>query len=82
MICGCAAWSHVDAGDPTGVGILFFVFTAQADSRDGRIARRHLEWWPADRLPTADLVEDLPICSRRRSGHASRRAAVLRRVSL
>ncbi len=52
---------HVDAGDPE-VGILFFIFTAQADSRTvGTSPDGELIWWPADRLPTADLVEDLPI---------------------
>ena len=57
-LCGVA---HVDAG-AGGVGILFFIFTAQADSRAvGPSPDGALEWWPADRLPTADLVEDLPI---------------------
>lgn len=57
-LCGVV---HVDAGDPR-VGILFFVFTARTESRataaspDGA-----LEWWPIERLPLADMVEDLPI---------------------
>lgn len=52
---------HVDAGDPR-VGILFFVFTARAASRAvGSSPDGDLEWWPTDRLPVADMVEDLPI---------------------
>lgn len=57
-LCGVV---HVDVGAPN-TGILFFIFTAQADSRTvSPSAEGALEWWPADRLPTADLVEDLPI---------------------
>lgn len=57
-LCGVA---HVDAGNP-GVGILFFIFTAQADSQTVSVSPEGaLEWWPIARLPTADLVEDLPI---------------------
>jgi 8-oxo-dGTP diphosphatase len=57
-LCGVA---HVDAGNST-VGILFFIFTAQADSRAvGPSSEGTLEWWPINGLPTADLVEDLPI---------------------
>jgi 8-oxo-dGTP diphosphatase len=57
-LCGVA---HVDAGNPT-VGILFFIFTAQTDSRAvGPSSEGTLEWWPINGLPTADLVEDLPI---------------------
>lgn len=52
---------HADAGDPA-VGILFFVFTARAESREiGASPDGDLEWWPADRLPTSGLVEDLPV---------------------
>lgn len=51
---------HADAGDPA-VGILFFVFTAAADSRDtAPCPDGALAWWPADALPTAKMVEDLP----------------------
>ncbi len=57
-LCGVV---HVDAGDP-GVGILFFVFTAKADSRAvGASPDGVLEWWPTDRLPLSEMVEDLPI---------------------
>jgi len=52
---------HADAGDPS-VGILFFVFTAQATSKEiGASPDGTLEWWPVDRLPTAEMVEDLPV---------------------
>jgi len=52
---------HADAGDPA-VGILFFVFTAQTASREvGPSPDGTLEWWPIDRLPTSDMVEDLAI---------------------
>lgn len=51
---------HADAGDPA-VGILFFVFTAVADSRQTLpCSDGVLEWWPADALPTDRMVEDLP----------------------
>lgn len=57
-LCGVA---HVDAGAPN-VGVLFFIFTAQAAGRAVTPSSEGaLEWWPTDRLPTADLVEDLPI---------------------
>jgi 8-oxo-dGTP diphosphatase len=52
---------HADAGDP-GVGILFFVFTAQATSKQiGPSPDGTLEWWPIDRMPASDMVEDLAI---------------------
>lgn len=52
---------HADAGDPA-VGILFFVFTAVADTRDtAPCPDGALEWWPVDRLPAAKMVEDLPV---------------------
>ena len=52
---------HADAGDPS-VGILFFVFTAQAASKEiGASPDGTLEWWPVDRLPTTEMVEDLPV---------------------
>lgn len=52
---------HADAGDP-GVGILFFVFTATTDTRDaGPCPDGTLAWFPADALPTEELVEDLPV---------------------
>lgn len=56
-----AAVVSVDAGDPT-LGILFFVFTAHADTRDViPSAEGALEWHPQAALPLADLVEDLPV---------------------
>lgn len=52
---------HADAGDPT-VGILFFVFTAIAESRHVQPSEEGgLEWWPIDALPSERLVEDLPV---------------------
>ena len=52
---------HADAGD-LSVGILFFVFTAQAASREvGPSPDGVLEWWPVDRLPATEMVEDLPV---------------------
>ena len=52
---------HADAGDPA-VGILFFVFTARAASKEiGPSPEGTLEWWPIDRLPAAEMVEDLPV---------------------
>jgi 8-oxo-dGTP diphosphatase len=52
---------HADAGDPA-VGILFFVFTARAASKEiGPSPEGTLEWWPVDRLPAAAMVEDLPV---------------------
>lgn len=51
---------HADAGD-LAVGILFFVFTAVADSRQTLpCSDGVLEWWPTDALPTDRMVEDLP----------------------
>ncbi len=51
---------HADAGDPA-VGILFFVFTAAADSGEtAPCPDGTLEWWPVDQLPIERLVEDLP----------------------
>jgi 8-oxo-dGTP diphosphatase len=56
-----AAIVHADAGDPV-TGILFFVFTARAASRDvGPSPDGVLEWWPIDGLPASELVEDLPV---------------------
>ena len=52
---------HADAGDPA-VGILFFVFTAQVASPEvGPSPDGTLEWWPVDRLPASEMVEDLPV---------------------
>jgi 8-oxo-dGTP diphosphatase len=52
---------HADAGDPN-LGILFFVFTAQADSRHVTPSEEGaLEWHRQDALPLADMVEDLPV---------------------
>ncbi len=52
---------HADAGDPN-LGILFFVFTAQADSTAVTPSDEGaLEWHRQDALPLADMVEDLPV---------------------
>ena len=52
---------HADAGDPR-LGILFFVFTAAAPSRQVTSGEEGtLAWWPINALPTESLVEDLPI---------------------
>jgi 8-oxo-dGTP diphosphatase len=52
---------HADAGDPA-VGILFFVFTARAASKEiGVSPEGTLEWWPVDRLSETEMVEDLPV---------------------
>jgi 8-oxo-dGTP diphosphatase len=52
---------HADAGDPA-VGILFFVFTARAASKEiGPSPEGMLEWWSVDRLPASEMVEDLPL---------------------
>ena len=54
-----AAVVTIDAGDP-GLGILMFVFMGWSDSRE--ISPSHegeLHWAPVDRLPKAELVEDL-----------------------
>lgn len=52
---------HADAGDPA-TGILFFVFSAVADSRSVRSSEEGaLEWWPVTALPTDHLVEDVPV---------------------
>jgi 8-oxo-dGTP diphosphatase len=51
---------HVDVGDPLQ-GVLFFVFTAVADSKATQPSREgELEWFPISALPTAEMVEDLP----------------------
>jgi len=43
-------------------GILMFVFTAAAESRDVIPSTEgNLEWVPRDRLDSLDLVEDLPV---------------------
>lgn len=52
---------HADAGDPN-VGVLFFVFTGQSDSRDVIPCEEGaLEWHRQDALPFAEMVEDLPV---------------------
>jgi 8-oxo-dGTP diphosphatase len=52
---------HADAGDPV-TGILFFVFTATADSKIVRASEEGaLKWWPINALPTDRLVVDLPV---------------------
>ncbi len=52
---------HADAGDPA-VGILFFVFTAAATSKEVRPSPEgELHWAPIAALPVERLVEDLPV---------------------
>lgn len=56
-----AAVVHADAGDPQ-LGILFFVFTAWADTRDVvESPEGTLEWVSLFALPMEDMVSDLPI---------------------
>lgn len=51
---------QIDAGQPAG--ILMFVWTARAASRAVTASGEgSLEWHPADRLPSADLVDDLAV---------------------
>ncbi|MBN2302870.1 MAG: 8-oxo-dGTP diphosphatase [Anaerolineae bacterium] len=51
---------HVDVGHNNG--ILVFVFSAEADSRDFTNSDEGtLEWVPRDRIHTLPLVEDLPV---------------------
>jgi 8-oxo-dGTP diphosphatase len=52
---------HVDVDDPIR-GVLFFVFTATAPSK--QVVPTHdgsLEWISAHNLPLAEMVEDLPV---------------------
>jgi 8-oxo-dGTP diphosphatase len=52
---------HVDVDDPTR-GVLFFVFTASAPSK--QVVPTHdgsLEWIAVRDLPFAEMVEDLPV---------------------
>jgi 8-oxo-dGTP diphosphatase len=52
---------HVDVDDPT-LGVLFFVFTATAPGK--QLVSTHegsLEWFNAQDLPFAEMVEDLPV---------------------
>lgn len=52
---------HADAGDPA-VGVLFFVFTVAADTREVTpSAEGDLAWVPVTALPAAEMVEDLPV---------------------
>jgi 8-oxo-dGTP diphosphatase len=52
---------NVDAGDPQ-TGIMLFVFTAGARSRQTRASTEGtLEWIPRSRLLDCALVEDLPV---------------------
>jgi len=56
-----AAVVQVDAGDP-GTGVLFFVFTARAATREvGPCPDGDLLWLPVNRLPWEEMVEDLPV---------------------
>ncbi len=51
---------HIDAGQD--VGILMFVFTAAADSRDlGACDEGSLHWTPIAAVQELPLVEDLPV---------------------
>ena len=57
-LCGLI---NVDAGDPQ-IGILLFVFTAQARHRRTQASTEGtLEWIPQSRLADYDLVQDLPV---------------------
>ena len=52
---------HADAGDPL-VGVLFFVFTAEADTREViPSAEGSLEWHSLGALPVTEMAPDLPI---------------------
>jgi len=52
---------HVDAQDPD-VGILLFVFTAEAAARTVIASEEGtLEWLPRDALPLDHVMEDLPV---------------------
>lgn len=52
---------HIDVGEAQ-MGILLFVFTAQATARQLSPSREGtLEWVPRERLLSLDLVEDLPL---------------------
>ncbi len=56
-----AAVVHADAGDPQ-LGILFFVFTAWADTRDVvESPEGALEWVSLSALPVEVMAPDLPI---------------------
>ena len=56
-----AAIVHVDGGDPL-LGVLFFVFTGLADSREVRESPEGtLEWHPLADLPVAQMAPDLPV---------------------
>jgi 8-oxo-dGTP diphosphatase len=52
---------HVDARDPD-IGIMLFVFTAEAMSREVIPSEEGtLEWLPRDALPAEHIMEDLPV---------------------
>lgn len=53
---------HIDAG-ARDTGIVMYVFTATANSRDITVTTDEgtLEWIPADQVAELDVVEDLPI---------------------
>ena len=56
-----AAVVHADAGDPR-IGILFFVFTAWARTRDViESPEGTLEWVPSSALPVEGMAPDLPV---------------------
>ena len=58
-LCGI---HYIDAG-AADTGIVMYVFTAQADSRDITVTTDEgtLEWIPVERVAELDVVEDLPI---------------------
>ena len=57
-LCGVAS---IETEPGAGAGILLFVFSAQALSREVRASEEgELEWVPLDRVGELDLVEDLP----------------------
>jgi 8-oxo-dGTP diphosphatase len=54
-----AAVANIDAGDPE-LGIIMFVFVGWSASRETSASYEGaLHWAPVDRLPKAELVEDL-----------------------
>ena len=56
---------NVDTGplaEGQRIGIVFFVFSAQCETRETRASEEGtLEWVPLDRLGAYDLVEDVPL---------------------
>jgi 8-oxo-dGTP diphosphatase len=59
--CRLRVVATIDAGDPRQ-GVLILVFSARAPHRQtDPSAEGTLEWWPRTRLPTENMVEDLPL---------------------